>query len=612
MCGMEYRLKKGSVYEGKVEKVDFPNKATVWVTDEDGHKEKAIVKNAIPGQTVRFCVNKKRKGHCEGRLMEVVEKSPLETNPACPHFGKCGGCTYQTVAYEEQLKIKSAQVEKLLSEVVSGELPFEGIIGSPVTEEYRNKMEFSFGDEYKDGPLALGLHKRNSMYDIVPVTECKIIDEDYRKILTCVQDYAIEKELPFLHKLSHEGYLRHLLVRKSVKTGQILVDIVTTTQIEHDFTELVNRLTSIEYKGTLTGVLHTFNDSLADAVINEKTELLYGQDYIEEELLGLRFKITPFSFFQTNSLGAEVLYSKAREYVLSGGFGDVAGVDDTGAASAVGNSDAAVTAKAAGNVEVQGNAGSKPVIYDLYTGTGTIAQMLSPVASKVIGVEIVAEAVEAAKKNAAQNGLTNCEFIADDVLKALDNIEIKPDFIVLDPPRDGIHPKALEKIIDYGVDRMVYISCKPTSLARDLVTLQERGYKVEKCCCVDMFPNTVHVETVVLLSKGAKGPVDLCSARTEVERRLVDSKKVKVDFSLEDMDLSEFKGKATYEQIKAYVLEQTGLKVSSLYIAQIKKKCGLDVGENFNLPKSENAKQPQCTPDKEEAIMQAFKHFGIV
>lgn len=595
MCGMEYRLNKGSVYEGKVEKVDFPNKATVWVTDEDGQKEKAIVKNAIPGQTVRFCVNKKRKGHCEGRLMEVVEMSPLETNPACPHFGKCGGCTYQTVAYEEQLKIKSTQVEKLLSEVVSGEFPFEGIIGSPVTEEYRNKMEFSFGDEYKDGPLALGLHKRNSMYDIVPVTECKIIDEDYRKILTCVQDYAIEKELPFQHKLSHEGYLRHLLVRKSVKTGQILVDIVTTTQIEHDFTELVNRLTSIEYKGTLTGVLHTFNDSLADAVINEKTELLYGQDYIEEELLGLRFKITPFSFFQTNSLGAEVLYSKAREYVLSGGFGNVAGVDDTGAASAVGNSDAAVTAKAAGNVEVQGNAGSKPVIYDLYTGTGTIAQMLSPVASKVIGVEIVAEAVEAAKKNAAQNGLTNCEFIADDVLKALDNIEIKPDFIVLDPPRDGIHPKALEKIIDYGVDRMVYISCKPTSLARDLVTLQERGYKVEKCCCVDMFPNTGHVETVVLLSKG-----------------MVNSRKVKVDFSLEDMDLSEFKGKATYEQIKAYVLEQTGLKVSSLYIAQIKKKCGLDVGENFNLAKSENARQPQCTPEKEDAIMQAFRHFGII
>ena len=422
-------------------------------------------------------------------------------------------------------------------------------------------MEFSFGDEYKDGPLALGLHKRNSMYDIVPVTECKIIDEDYRKILTCVQDYAIEKELPFQHKLSHEGYLRHLLVRKSVKTGQILVDIVTTTQIEHDFTELVNRLTSIEYNGTLTGVLHTFNDSLADAVINEKTELLYGQDYIEEELLGLRFKITPFSFFQTNSLGAEVLYSKAREYVLSGGFGDVAG--------------------------------SKPVIYDLYTGTGTIAQMLSPVASKVIGVEIVAEAVEAAKKNAAQNGLTNCEFIADDVLKALDNIEIKPDFIVLDPPRDGIHPKALEKIIDYGVDRMVYISCKPTSLARDLVTLQERGYKVEKCCCVDMFPNTGHVETVILLSRKAPDA------------------EIKVRLDMSELDITSAESKATYKEIQEYVQNKYDLHVTNLYIAQVKREFGIIERENYNTGEGK-AKVPQVTAEKREAIIDALKYFQMI
>lgn len=512
-------MKKGGQYTGYVEYADFPNKAYVRVESDnpEDNGKKAIVKNSIPGQKVKFMVNKKRKDKCEGRLLEVLEKSPIETNQPCPHFGKCGGCVYQTVAYEEQLKIKSAQVEKLLKEVVEGELPFEGIIGSPVKEEYRNKMEFSFGDEYKDGPLALGLHKRNSMYDIVSVTDCKIIDEDYRKILKCVQEYALEKELPFQHKMSHEGYLRHLLVRKSVKTEQILVDIITTTQMEHDFTELIERLKAIDFKGTLTGVLHTFNDSLADAVINEKTELLYGQDYIEEELLGLRFKITPFSFFQTNSLGAEVLYSKAREYVLSGGFGeadgaaenvnvqrnaDVCGNDNVqGNANACGNDNAQGNADICGNTNVCGNADGKPVIYDLYTGTGTIAQMLSPVASKVIGVEIVAEAVEAAKKNAAQNGLTNCEFIADDVLKALDNIEVKPDFIVLDPPRDGIHPKALEKIIDYGVDRMVYISCKPTSLARDLVTLQERGYKVEKCCCVDMFPNTVHVETVTMLQR---------------------------------------------------------------------------------------------------------------
>ena len=475
-------MKKGCIYEGYVEKVDFPNKATVRI-EEDGQQERAIVKNAIPGQTVRFCVNKKRKGHCEGRLLVVIRKSSIETNEACPHFGICGGCVYQTVDYNEQLKIKSEQVEKLLREVVQGELHFEGIIGSPVISGYRNKMEFSFGDEYKDGPLALGLHKRNSMYDIVPVTDCRIVDEDYRKILKCVQDYAKANSLPFQHKMSHKGYLRHLLVRKSVKTGQILVDIVTTTQMKHDFTGLVDRLKELEFNGILTGVLHTYNDSLADAVINEGTELLYGQDYIEEELLGLTFKITPFSFFQTNSLGAEVLYSKAREYVLSGGFGEGRGE---------------------GRVEESGEGADenfKPVIYDLYTGTGTIAQMLSPVADKVIGVEIVSEAVDAARKNAAQNGLNNCEFIADDVLTALDNIEVKPDFIVLDPPRDGIHPKALEKIIDYGVDRMVYISCKPTSLARDLVTLQKRGYRVEKCCCVDMFPNTGHVETVTMLQR---------------------------------------------------------------------------------------------------------------
>ena len=222
-------------------------------------------------------------------------------------------------------------------------------------------------------------------------------------------------------------------------------------------------LLAASYVGKMTGILHTKNDSVADTVTNEGTEILFGQDYFYEELLGLRFKITPFSFFQTNSLGAEVLYTTAREFI--------------------------------------GDALSEPskVVFDLYSGTGTIAQMLSPVAKKVIGVEIIEEAVEAAKENAKLNGLENCEFIAGDVLKVIDDIEEKPDYIVLDPPRDGIHPKALEKIIRYGVPQMVYISCKPTSLARDLEVLQARGYEVKKVCCVDMFPATVHVETVALL-----------------------------------------------------------------------------------------------------------------
>lgn len=457
-------MKKGETYTGRVQYVDFPNKAAVFTESENSEDngQKVIVKNSIPGQKVRFMVNKKRGGKCEGRLLQVLENAPSETADRCKHFGTCGGCVYQSVQYEEQLKMKEAQVHKLLSEAVDGELNFEGIIGSPCQEAYRNKMEFSFGDEVKGGELALGLHKRNSMYDIVTVDGCKIVDEDYHKILTAVLEYCRKKELPYYHKMTHEGYLRHLLVRKAVKTQQILVDIVTTTQLDFDMAELADILRELPLSGTLTGFLHTRNDSVADVVKNEGTTVLYGRDYIEEELLGLTFKITAFSFFQTNSLGAEVLYSKAREYV--------------------------------------GTTKDK-VVFDLYSGTGTIAQILAPVAKKVIGVEIVEEAVAAATENAERNGLDNCEFIADDVLKALDNITDRPDFIMLDPPRDGIHPKALEKIIDYGVDSMVYISCKPTSLARDLAVLQQRGYKVVKSCCVDMFPNTVHVETVVLMSK---------------------------------------------------------------------------------------------------------------
>ena len=294
---------------------------------------------------------------------------------------------------------------------------------------------------------------------------------------------------------------------------------------------------------------------------NEGTEVLYGDSYFYEELLGLKFKITPFSFFQTNSLGAEVLYETAREFILG---------DDKDSLNG-------------------------KTVYDLYSGTGTIAQLMAPVCKEVVGVEIVEEAVCAAKENAALNGLDNCKFIAGDVLKVLDEIEEKPDYIILDPPRDGIHPKAIGKIIEYGVENMVYISCKPTSLARDLQIFMDRGYRVEKICCVDMFPNTVHVETVVLLSKGK-----------------VDSKKIRVEFSLEDMDMSEFQDGATYPQIKEYVLEHSGLKVSNLYISQIKRKCGIEVGKNYNLPKSEDSRQPMCPPEKEKAIREAFKYFGMI
>lgn len=451
-------MKKGEVITGLVEKVEFPNKGIVRT--EDG--QRVIVKNAIPGQVIECGINKLRKGKAEGRLLKVVKPSEYETNEACPYFGQCGGCTYQPMAYDKQLKMKLNTVKELLDPVITAPYEWEGILPSPLTEQYRNKMEFSFGDACKGGELELGLHKRNSMFDIVSVDGCKIVDEDFSAIMTCVRNYFREKKVPYYHKMNHTGILRHLLVRKATKTGEILVDLVTTSELTTDLEELADHLLALPLKGSLVGFLHTCNDSLADAVINQSTKIIRGVDYFYENLLNLRFRINPFSFFQTNSLGAEVLYSKAREYV-----GDT----------------------------------KDKVVFDLYSGTGTIAQILAPVAKKVVGVEIVAEAVDAARENASLNNLTNCEFIAGDVLKVLDDLTDKPDMIVLDPPRDGIHPKALDKIIAYGVDNLVYISCKPSSLARDLVILQEQGYKVEKVACVDMFPGTYHVETVTLLQK---------------------------------------------------------------------------------------------------------------
>lgn len=485
-------MKKGQIYEGVIQRISFPNKCRI---ETEG--ETVIVKNGVPGQKVRFLVSKLRSGKAEGRILEVLEKSPLECEPRCHHFKNCGGCTYQNLPYEEQLRLKEQQIKELLDQALTGQdisYIFEGIKESPRPYGYRNKMEYSFGDEIKDGPLALGMHKRGSFYDIVTVDDCQIAEPDFGKILKETLAFFREQSVPFYHKMQHTGYLRHLLIRKGTKTGEILADLVTTTQKDclGDLNEqelLVSwkeRMLKLPLEGKIKGILHTENDSLADAVQNDRTETLYGQDFFYENLLGLTFRITPFSFFQTNSLGAEILYQTARSYI--------------------------------GDTKDQ-------VVYDLYSGTGTIAQILAPTAKKVIGVEIVAEAVEAAKENAAKNRLTNCEFIAGDVLKVLDTIGEKPDFIVLDPPRDGIHPKALRRIIDYGVERMVYISCKPTSLVRDLKMLTGCGYRVEKACCVDMFPWSANVETVCLLSNRKPDARVKIDVDLEDYYRIKDSKK---------------------------------------------------------------------------------------
>lgn len=555
-------MKKGDIFEGKVIRIEFPNKGII---DIEG--QKVIVKNALEGQIVRFSINKKKRDKIEGRLLEVIEPSPIEQPAACKHFGICGGCRYQNLSYEQQLDLKKRQVEELI-EKNGLSFDIENIYGSPITEGYRNKMEFTFGDEEKDGPLALGMHKKNSFYDIVTLEDCRIVDPDFNVLLQAILKYFKEKGETYFHKIRHEGFLRHLVMRRSVKTGDILINLVTTTQSRLDESEFVNMILSQKIDGKVVGILHTLNDNLADVVQSDETKTLYGQDYFYEYLYNMRFKISPFSFFQTNTLGAEVLYDQVREYV--------------------------------------GETKDK-LVYDLYTGTGTIAQMLAPVASKVVGVEIVEEAVEAAKKNAVDNHLDNCEFIAGDVLKVVDNLTQKPDILVLDPPRDGIHPKALRKIINFNVDEMVYVSCKPTSLMRDLLVFREAGYEVKRCCLVDMFPGTVHVETVVLLShKKPDGHINVKVEFGEGEG------KVPLDNIAKRAEEYKPKERVTYKMIKEYIEAKYGFKVHAAYIAEVKRDLGLPM---YDAPNAvEELKQPRkhLTAEKVEAIKDALKHFEVI
>ena len=453
-------MKKGKIYSGIVEKVEFSNKGIIIIEDE-----KVVVKDVLEKQKIECVITKNRRDKKEGRLLQILEKAPNEIDPIWKDFGDCGGCLYQSISYEDQLKLKNNQVKSLLEELKVN-FTMEEIEESPKVYNYRNKMEYSFGDTHKDGPLSLGLHKKNSMFDIVETNQCHLINSDYNKILTTVLNRFKEDGLTYYHKRKHQGYLRFLVVRLGEKTKELQINIVTSSQTNYDYSNIVKELLELELENKIVSILHTTNDDLADAVKADKMDTLHGEEYFFDEILGLKFKISPFSFFQTNTLGAEKLYSVVREYI--------------------------------------GETKDK-VVFDLYSGTGTITQLLAPVAKKAIGVEIVEEAVEAAKENAKLNNLENCEFIAGDVLTVLDEIQDKPDTIILDPPRSGIHPKALPKIINYGVENIVYVSCKPTSLVRDLKVFLENGYKIEKVKCVDMFPMTGHVEAIILMTRSGSG-----------------------------------------------------------------------------------------------------------
>ncbi|MGV8154215.1 MAG: 23S rRNA (uracil(1939)-C(5))-methyltransferase RlmD [Alkaliphilus sp.] len=450
-------MKKKEIIEFTIEEMSFGNKAYGYYDNR-----KIVVKGGIVGQRVKARVKKIRKDKAEAYITEVIEKSPYETIIPCTHYGKCGGCSLQTLPYEIQLEEKEKWAKKLFENARIKPEQWLAIEGSPIIQDYRNKMEFSFGDEFKGGPLTLGMHKKGMHYDIVTVNECIIMDNDFRKILVTILDFFKVRDIPKYNNRKHEGYLRHLVVRKAHNTSEILINIVTSTQLYVNISDLVIELTKLDLDSKIAGILHTFNDNLSDTVQRDKTEILFGQDFITEEVLGLQFKIPPFSFFQTNTLGTEKLYSIVKEFV-----GD----------------------------------SSDKTIFDLYCGTGTISQIVANQAKQVIGIEINEEAVKTARINAQTNNIKNCMFIAGDVKEEIQYLNEQPDIIILDPPRAGITPKALEYMAEFNADKIVYVSCNPKSLVEDLKFFEGKGYVVEKVQVVDMFPHTTHVETVIKLRR---------------------------------------------------------------------------------------------------------------
>lgn len=450
-------MKKRDIIEFEIGKMEFGGVSISQYGDR-----RIKMKGGIKGQKVKAAVKRTGRGKADVKMVELLERSPIETAEVCPHFEGCGGCTMLSVDYAKQLEIKEEQVLELFEDAGIRGFEFLGVQGSPDNVGYRNKMEYTFGDEVKGGPLTLGLHKKGRHIDIQTVDGCMLVDSDFNTILKESLSFFQDAELPYYRVVNHEGYLRNLVVRKGIHTDEIMVNIVTSSQCEFDMSKFADMINGLELKGNVVSILHTINDGLADAVQCDEMRILYGVDYLHEEILGLKFKISPFSFFQTNTKGAEQLYTIARDFI-----GDH----------------------------------SNKVVFDLYSGTGSIGQLMAEKAKKVYGIEIIEEAVVAANENAKLNGLDNCEFIAGDVKDTVKSLDVKPDLIIVDPPRPGIHKQAIKDICDFGAKEIVYISCNPKTLVDDLKDFIGYGYMPEKVKCMDMFPSTPHLESVVKLYK---------------------------------------------------------------------------------------------------------------
>lgn len=542
-------LEKNQIYEAVI---------TDYTTEGQGiaHIEgiTVFIPNAIAGERVKVRIETLRKTWAAGKITEILEKSPHRVNRECPVAKLCGGCNFWHMDYQEELRLKAQRVQTCLNRLAGEQLTQMPILAAPTCHGYRNKAQYPVSS--KKGRAYAGFFRAGT-HDVVENSRCLILPRETDLVKDTVIDYVNQYRISTYDEENHRGLLRHIYVRRGAVSGQILVCLVVNGEGLPHAEQLVEELKKIP--GFTTLVL-SVNTRKGNAVLGDRFITLYGPGFIEDTLCGLNFRLSPRSFYQVNHHQAQRLYQTAI---------DQAGIT------------------------------KKDTVLDLYCGVGTITLAMAASAGRVLGVEVIPQAVEDARDNARRNGIQNAQFFCGDAGQAALELEkqgIHPDVITVDPPRKGLNADTIEAICRMSPRRLVYVSCDPATLARDVSALKDRGFHLQSAQAADLFPRCAHVETVVLLSKGE-----------------IDSKNIRVEFSLEDMDMSEFQDGATYPQIKAYVLEHTGLKVSSLYISQVKRKCGLEVGKNYNLPKSEDARQaPTCPPEKEDAIREALQYFGMI
>ena len=516
-----------------------------------------FIKDTVIGDVVRAKAMKMKKTYGFACLVEVLSPSSFRVKPPCPVARQCGGCQLQAMSYEEQLRFKERKVLNNLLRIgrfSEEEIHMLPIMGMDHPWRYRNKAQFPFGED-KEGRIITGFYAGRT-HAIIENEDCLLGVEENRKILEIIKAYMVSEGIRPYNEQTHKGLLRHALIRKGFRTGELMVCLVINGKKLPGSDKLVRMLCEIE---GMRSISYSINQEKTNVIMGKETVNLYGPGYITDYIGNVKYQISPLSFYQVNPVQTEKLYGTALEYAELTG-------DET--------------------------------VWDLYCGIGTISLFLAQKAKKVYGVEIVPQAIEDARRNAALNGIKNAEFFvgkAEEVLpREYESNHIYADVIVVDPPRKGCDKVCLDTILEMSPKKVVYVSCDSATLARDLRYLADGGYRVEKVRCCDMFGGTVHVETVCLLSK------------------LKSTQHIEVEIEMDELDLTAAEKKATYDEIKAYVLEHSGLKVSSLYIAQVKQKCGIIERENYNKPKSEDAKQPQCPPEKETAIMEALRHFEMI